>query len=427
MLEQMQRAYKTWVWVQLIQRSPLTVAENVFLTPDGRNNEKGNAKSLRRELIQSILGFDTKEKIATEATPNDEQLRYVKRVGILEADIASVQRVALYGGPKGEPRDIREEDFMCIRDDIKWARDPVTGEPLDVEKRRTQAKLFFQGVKDHMLADGMRSSGDWERKLGITLVPKTYVTKGESRDYKDMLDFTKWKDIDTILTEKNSGKLLSASIVDPSQDIYMGMDDVHAGELDLKNLGSRAFTRLTNDFLNRWQAVNIMPKLLAGLGPKMDKRVYFDDLKKMYEFERAGRGPENSAKAFYYHFARVGGEYYRGTKWGEAPILGKILGRFYPTSVAKRAWTSEYGDAWSINNMKEYIHELANQAVLPVPEVNPDGTINEYSIKRLERELLATPGWAIAEIIIIGYAIAVTATTAAALAKTKSEIEEDSR
>lgn len=430
-LEQLMRAYKTWVWVQLIQRSPLTVAENVFMTTDGRNNGKGDAWTLRRHLINKILKFDTKEKIATEATPNDEQLRYMKRVGVLEADIAAVQRVALFGGPNGEPRDIRDEDFQCIRDDPKEpVVDPKTGQPIDVEARREQARMFFAGVKEHMLATDMQKSSDWERVLGISPESKTYVTKGDSRQYDNMLHFSNWESIDNdvdrgidnILKNNNRGKLLQPSIIDPSQDIYMGMDDVHKGELDLQNLGERAYARLTNDFLNRWQAVNVMPKLLAGLRPKMNQKEYFEDLRKMYEAERAGRGPDNSAKAFYYHFARVGGEYYRGTKWASAPVLGKILGRFYPTSIAKRAWTPEFGESWSINNMRNYIHDLANQGILPVPERNPDGTINEYSIERLERELVATPYWAISEMIVIGSVILAITTMLTAATK---QIEEE--
>lgn len=425
-LEQMMRAYKTWVWVQLIQRSPLTVAENVYMTLDGRNNEKCNAWTLRRKLISDILKFDTKEKIATEATPTIEQLRYMAAVGVLETDIAAVQRVALFGGPNGEPRDIRDEDFLCIRDDpgMEVPVDPVTGKPIDVEARRTRAKLFFAGVKEYMLADDMRTSSDWEQALGISFTPKTYITKGESRQYNNMLDFAKWKDIDNILAQQNSGKLLGSSIIDVSQDVYMGMDDVHAGELDLKNLGSRAYTRLTNDFLNRWQAVNVMPKLLAGLRPKMDQKEYFKNLREMYEYERAGRGPEVSAKAFYYHFARVGGEYYRGTKWASAPFLGKVLGRLYPTSIAKRAWTPEFGDSWSINNMRHYIHDLADQGILPIRERNPDGTLNEYSIQRLERELVASPAWAVGEAVVIGLAIALVLTAAAAVKKSTEEDEK---
>ncbi|MBI4065077.1 hypothetical protein HY409_01780 [Candidatus Gottesmanbacteria bacterium] len=429
-LRKLKLAYSAWVWAQLTLRSPETVAQNVYITDTGLASADKKAPSLRKVLIKKILGIDIDTQVATERTPDQTQEQYAQRVGILQADIAVIQQAALYGGHGKTPREIIDADYDLIKDDPKNPLiDFGTGQPITAEQRIREARQYIEGVKRAVLGDNIKTIGDWQRVLGISFVTNDFSGKNS----ENMLHIANWEQIESILRGVGGGEdtvlgklgKLGEKLINRPQDIYMGMDDVRWEELDVANLGERAFARLTNDLEYRKVAVEKMMALLGEFKQHMDQKKVLQLMEEMYRAELAGRGPD-SARAFVYYFARLFGEYYRGHGLTKIPYLGQLLRRTLPwkMSVAQMVHGKDRGDVWSINNVKQFLDLVAQIGALPEKEIAENGALNKYSMERLEKELVAGRGWAILEMIIIGYAIA--AAIALAGGATKS-VEEESK
>ncbi len=422
-LNQLARAYGTWVWAQMVLRSPQTAAENVFMTEDGvQKMGKKRVSDLRKALIGEILHIDLDSQVTTEATPNASQRAYMDRITILDTDIAAIQHAALYGGSNGEPREITDDDINILKGDLD---DPEhQGQKVTEETRRQQAKAYIERVRKELLGDQWRTMRDVEQALGISFgAANVKDLKKNIVPMKDMLHIANFENIDDILAQvKQNGGRLSAELIARPQDIFMGMDDTRLGDMDISNLGARAFARLTNDLEARKTAITYMQELLGEFKPKMNEKKVFELLEKLYIAEKAGRGP-GSAQAFVYYFARLFGEYYRGDKYTKIPIVGRILQRYGPpSSVAQKVWKKEIGDVWSINNEKAFLRQVAQIGGLPMEEIEANGTHNKYSIKRLENELVAGNAWAIAEMVIIGAVLTAMMISFSAVTK---QIEEE--
>lgn len=399
------RAYKAWTWAQMTLRSPEIVAENVFSTTNGVQAEKKNAPDLRKMLIRQILGIDLDTQVSTEATPNQTQMNFMNRIAVLDVDVAAIQRAALYGGVNGAPRDIVDADYNILK---LGRKDPNNAWSVTEEQRRSQAKNYIESVHRQVLGN-WQTIGDWQRELGISFGRERAMDRqnhpkvdagGNPVFMDDMLQIANFEQIDAILA-RHGGKL-TKELLDRPQYYYMGMDDMRIEDMDITNLGERAFSRLNNDLDARQQAVGIMGKLFDEFRPHMDEKTVLKLLGDLYNVEKGGRGPD-SGRAFVYYFARLFGEYYRGDKYTKIPIVGRILQRYGPpSSIAQEIHRKEKGDVWSINNEKAWLHKVAQIAALPGEELEANGTQNKYSIERLERELVAGDAWAIAEMAIIG-------------------------
>lgn len=410
-LNQLARAYGAWAWAQMALRSPQIVAENVFMTVDGvQGMGKKRVSDLRKSLIGEILHIDLDKDVSTEATPNASQRAYMDRIAILDTDIAAIQHAALFGGPNSEPREITDDDINIINGDRET-------------ERRQQARDYIEKVRKAVLGDTWKTISDVEQALGISFgAANVKDIKGNIKPMKDMLHIANFNKIDEILAHvKQNGGRLSAELIARPQNIFMGMDDTRLGDMDIANLGERAFARLTNDLEARKIAVTQMQMLLSEFRPKMNEKAVFKLLEDMFVAEKGGRGPD-SARAFVYYYARLFGEYYRGDKYTKIPIVGRVLQRYGPpSSIAQKVWGKELGTVWSINNEKAFLHQVAQLGALSVHEIEENGTHNTYSLERLEGELVASNTWAMAEMVIIGFTLASFLIVFAATTKSTEE------
>lgn len=429
-IDNLKKAYSTWVWAQMTLRNPKAVAENVFMTPNGIQLENKSGTSLRTQLIEEILHINLAREVSTEATPNQSQRNKMARIAILESDIAAIQHAALYGGPNGEPREIKKEDYDRIIGDKVI---DGTGERIIERIRREQAQRYIEAVRDRVLGSQWKTEKDVKQALGITVSSAEVPDNVGKNIYtlNDMLHFANVNNIDDFLgdgdkkigeIQRNGGRL-TQNLINRKQSIYMNQADTRKGDLDIGNLGERAYARLTNDLLARKEAISHMQELLGEFGPKMGEKIVLTLIKKMYTAEKAGRGPDDSAKAFVYYYARLYGEFYRGHWAGKLPFLGQVLRRFGPPlSVAQSVYNKKTGDVWSINNENHWIDQIDGLGVLPYNEVEPNGKVNKYSIQRLQRELVGGNKAALAEMVFIGIFLAAMVVSFSAVTK---QIEEE--
>ena len=400
-LEMYAHGYQAWVWVQTALRSPTTVASAVRDSSETyvvRNETM--PKRLRSVVIKQILGIDIETQVKMERTPDQAHRDLMHRIELLESDVMTVQQAALYAGPDGRPRNIEGKDF----DVIKGTRDGI-----DEATRRAQAKEYCELVKKKML--GNWDEKEWERKLGFLMSNKGDLTLVHA------------KDADTILGDaKKANAILTKDLLDRRTAIHMGMEDVQWRYFDLETLGARHWARRANDLEARSNTIIGIMKYMDVLRPKPDLKEIGKLLEDIKTAEKEHYPAEGNK--FVYYMARGTGEFYRQRNLGMFPIVGKLIGGIGPIemSIAQQVYGKEYGAAaWSSNNMREFIGVVQQTTKLPYREVDPSGERHPYNIQKLQKELLASPVWAVLEIVGIGTALAALAMAFEAAKKSQEE------
>jgi predicted lactoylglutathione lyase len=403
----MERAYKTWIWLQTAYRNPNIIAENVYDSATGIFDAKINSVTVRTNILKdaNVLGIDVISQIATEANPTVKQRAVMERVSILDRDIALVQHAAMYGGESEAPREIRDTDFDLIKGQREWKHDGVT-EVISEDMRRSQAKRYVQLLHEKMFKDS--SLEQWRNRLGIEHVDGNLVIKN-------------FEQIDTLLLEnKNKGGRLTAEAIDKDRAYFMGTEDAQFRYFDVEALGERHNARLANDLESRAKAIMLAMKIWDMAKPKLDEKKYFETVQELYITEKDGRGPASADKLTKV-VVRPMAEFYRQYVMSELPIIGKILSKYNEWSMSKVVFGPEAGDAWSINNMREHIHHLQQATGMPHHRLNHDGEEELLSVEGLENELAGTKSLAIAEMVFIGSFLVMGLTGFAAYSQSKKD------
>ncbi|MBI3576535.1 hypothetical protein HY086_00660 [Candidatus Gottesmanbacteria bacterium] len=408
-IKKLTRAYKTWIWSQTLLRSP-SVAFGYLRDSDNGLFDETNPNLLRNSLIRKVLGIDVEGRLASEATAGQLGRELASRIQILIGDLSVVQRAALYGGNNHMPREIHESDFDLIRGSVTYEKDGKTF-TVSQEQRRHEALEFWKGYMDRVLKHANTSEW-WKTALGAEF------------DDKNNLVLKNWEHIDDVLANLHThGAMICTDLVDKKQYVHMGTEDVQWRYLDLAALGERHWARRANDLFQRTKSLTAQMKLLKEFRAHPDLKVIPKILEEMYNEELSGNGPD-TAWMFTYYWSRAIGQFYRQAKFAEFPILGRLASRFVPASVAQVIYGTEDGTAWSINNEKRFVHEVVQAAKLPHQRVLPDGSEYNYTEEQLTKELVATPRWALLEMIVIGYVLAGSAMALSAASKSKDDEEE---
>lgn len=408
LLDRYANAYKTWLWAQTTLRSPTIVAGHVRVPgePYMVDAKRSLPRKLRSVVIEGILGINIERDVASEATPSFDKKFLAERISLLESDVMAVQQAALLGGPDHRPRDIRDEDFALLSGDRRIAIDGRE-EVVDEATRRKQAKLYFEMVRDRMLGN-IKTTQQWKDALGVSM----------NADGK--LSISKWRDTEHVFGHANG--LLSEDLVSEKQAIHIGMEDVQWRYMDLEALGERNWARRANDLEARSNTIMAMIGHLDTIRPHPNVEEIAKSLEKVYISEK-DHDP-NEAHKFTYLWAKATGEIYRQRAFGTLPYVGRLVARFIPTSIAQIIYGVEHGAFWSVNNERQYVAAVQQFAHLPHDHIDAAGSEHPYNIHRLEKDLVATRAFAIAEMIFIGFAIAAVITAAAAASK---GIEEEGK
>lgn len=405
LLEQYSGAYKAWLWVQTTLRSPTIVAGHVRVPGETYMVDAKHSlpRKLRSVVIEEILHINVERDVASEATPSFDKKFLAERISLLESDVMAVQQAALLGGPDHRPRDIRDEDFALLSGDRRIAIDG-RAEVIDEITRRKEAKLYFEKVRDRMLGT-MKTSQQWKDAFGVEM------------DKDGKLIIGKWRDGEHVFGLAKG--LLSEDLVSEKQAIHIGMEDVQWRYMDLEALGERNWARRANDLEARSNTIMAMIAHLDTIRPHPNVEEIAKSLEKIYVSEK-DHDP-NEAHKFTYLWAKATGEIYRQRAFGGMPIVGRVAAKFMPLSIAQQIYGVEHGAFWSVNNMREYVGAVQQFAHLPHDHVDAAGNVHPYNIHGMEKDLVATRGYAIAEMIAIGFVLAAGITIFAAATKATEE------
>jgi hypothetical protein len=412
------RGYQGWIWVQTTLRSPTIVASEVR-DPSNTYELRGEKmpRRLRNVVIEEVLNeggkYKIEDKVKSEATPTPEKKALMARIELLERDVMLVQQAALYGN-NGRPRNIEARDFEAIKGTGKVIVNRVVTQEVAQATRRKQAEEYVERVKNSVLGEWHEQQ--WREKLGIP------IDVDEAHDKDDMLIINNLGKSKEILEEaQGKGALLSIELVDKKQPVHMGLEDVQWRYLDLETLGERSWARRGSDLEARATTIEAMIKHLDSLRPHPNLEEIGKSLEEIYNSEKMH--DPNEAHKFVYLMSRGTGEMYRQVVWGKVPILGRIVSKIQPSSIAQQIYGVEYGTAWSANNLREFVSVVQQSAKLPYREVDPAGNRHAYNIKKLEKEFGATRFWAFLEMGLIGSAL-VTLLTAGLAVKESLEDEK---
>lgn len=393
------KAYKTHIWVQTVMRSPTIVAGFARVPSETyQYMHENKPKLLRSVIIKRILGntYDIEANVASEATPTTQKRTLMERIELLENDVMLVQQKALTGGRDQRPRDIVDSDMNVIHGTKNGVSEAI---------RRRQAKEYITQVRSYML--GTKSASQWESDLGMHLDASNNVVIDHMGNIK------------AILASMPGSPLLTEELIDKKIPIHMGMEDVQWQYLDLQALGERSWNRRASDLMARASAIVAMQKLLSHLRPKPNLEELGKDMEEIYNQEQ-NHFPMESEK-FTYLMAKAVGEVNRQTAWAKIPFLGRIVSRLKPSSINQQVHGVEHGAAWSANNERQWVGIVQQATGLPLKEIDPNGEYHPYNIHKLEKDLNATRGVAIAEMIGLGVFIASAATILAAFTKGTEE------
>lgn len=408
--------YQAWIWVQTTMRSPTMVAGAVRDISEAGEYVVGGEKmhrKLRSVIVKQILDINIEEDVKSEQTPQQKKRDMMARIELLESDVMLLQQAALYGD-SGKPRDILQKDIELIKGERQHI---VDGKAVivDEQTRRSQAWDYVQMVRVKMLGNGDWAKTDkWEAELGT----------GWKDANLDRLVIGNTEAIHRILEPIDDRKtaLLTIDLLDKKQPIHMGLEDVQWRYLDLETLGERSWARRASDLESRANAIMAMIKHLDTLRPHPDLREMAKTLEEVYNAEK--NHDPNEAHKFVFLMAKATGEMYKQVTWGKFPLLGRLVSRVVPSSVAQQIYGTDHGAAWSTNNMHEFVGVVQQATKLPYKHVDPAGNPHPYNIHRLERELGATKLWAIVEMLGIGSVLAALLTVGLAL---KEGVEEEKK
>ena len=354
--ENFKKALQARIWVEMTMRNPLVVAHNIKVDVPGVGIEKKRKMKLHSLIVQEVLGIPLEDlaygglggKARVDASPSEDQERYMREVLDLEGDLAAVREFAIREG-----RDLKKSDFDCIKDKKRhddalkyWQR--VREVMLGTTKTEEATKLYERfglqltdrGEGENYAWDLHKIHDDKEKKSGITYTLEDIKSKAEKVIFHDR------EGREVVVPFK----LLEA--LDMKQDWIMGTDDMALGKMDLLNLGSRHWVRRGGDIASHEMGGQKVAAYLTNLVGKPDKHELVKALKEIKETYQG-----DAIEAGWTVVAELA--------WMTDRLYAFDYGRL-GSSAQLDVWKTHRGiDAWMANGRREWWDAIEHGDVLP--------------------------------------------------------------
>jgi hypothetical protein len=447
LVESYEHTYSTWIWMQATVRNPQGVASGLWADYESRANPNAANPADREPKIyhgklrskimheifntsdfikdgRSIYDIDGKplmdlvmeRDVAKTGTMNESRQRLLRRISVVDGDLAAVQRYAMNSGER--PRDMQESDFdQCIHGDHEIKVRGIVIDKVTEARRREQAKQYWKLVQKEMLGKAIGEAGSawdfnkWKEELNPTM------------DGSD-LRFGNYQRIHHILEEarhaRGSEIGLNQELLEKKLMVHYGTEDCQWDYVDMAYLGQRHWSRRGGDKLTRAKTLMAMMKSFHGLTgkPKME------DLVKIIAeigMQEKDHDPKEAAK-FASLWAGGINHIYKQRMLGGVPFAGKILPGFgVPMSIAQQRMGPHSADAWSVNNTCKFFDQIGATRVIPEDQFFDGMDFGPYTMKKLQKNMGANRFVAAMELFLIGGAILTLITMFTATAKQVSE------
>jgi hypothetical protein len=450
LVEKYKDTYTTWLWMQATMRNPQGVASALWsdyesvanpnsVNPQDRSPRQFHGK-LRSKIMHEIFTADDlrnykidgqqqplldlvmERDVAKTGTMNESRQMLLRRISIVDGDLAAVQRLAM--NKDGKPRDIDPDDFRrAIIGDREIVVRGVHVDTISEARRREQAKQYWDLVQKEMLGKALGEAGHgWDYNEWKAKIEPIWTT---GNDGKESLSFGSYKKIEDIIEEAHAAahhkNHLNHELLERKTMVHDGTEDCQWDFLDVAYLGQRHWSRRGGDKLTRAKTLMLMMKSFHGLTgkPKME------DLVKIIAeigMQEKDHDPKEAAKFASLWAGAING-IYKQRALGGVPFAGKILPSFHvPMSIAQERMGTHSAVAWSVNNTCQFFDQIGATRVIPEDQFFDGIDFGPYTMKKLEKNMGANRWLAASEMFLIGGAILFVLTSLTAFTK---QVEEE--
>jgi hypothetical protein len=439
LVESYKNTYSAWIWVQTVMRNPQGVASAQWADYEDKGTGKIYHGKLRSKIMHEVFNktdlknfkingeilsnLVVERDIASSGTMPEDRKLLMRRVAVVDGDLAAVQRYAMNNGIR--PEDIKDEFFnICIKGTYTLTDfRGVKIDEINVERRREQARLYWNMVQREMLGKAVGDAGPgWDFTRWQTELQPHWDNNKKGEPSK--LRFTNPENIRHIIenahTEAGREIGLNQELVEKKLLVHFGTEDCQWQNLDLAYLGERHWSRSGGDFLTSAKTTMKMMQAFHGMvgKPKMEELV-----KIVQEIGMQGKDydPKDAAMRASLWAGGIN-QIYKQRRLGGFPIIGKILPTLgVPMSIAQEVMGAHSADNWSMNNQVKYSDLLAATRVIPEERFFNGMDYGEWTMKKLRKDMGASRILAALEMLIVGYVISAMVVAAAAAAKQTSD------
>ena len=420
--EKLARAHNAMVWLQMVEWNPLLVARNLNLR---RQNENGVFLdvTLRHHILDRLLGINLlRSDYRDNKTPNDTMRDELRRIAVLEADVAAVREKLING---------QEHPRAVTLADIEGPDSAIKGDYIDPETkttyvrgaitwnehyRRQNVKKYFEMVHEEVTGELL----DWTpgqtnhhtqhimHHIGVYMNPHDPTDRKIHINWNNVLGHGSDHNIEHVHSRDDPTRHGLQDLVFRERNWLEATDDTSWRQLDLLNLGARQFLRRAGDLASHSEGNQELANYLNLLSGKPDMDKLVEQLQKS-KAAFMGDGVDQAWKTGYL-FSQATGRLFEsrvmGSTWLADTFVGRMMMPFTSSCLAEDIYGSHHADNWTSNERRKWVDKMIDARILPPDALDAFGNRYEFNAHRLQRELNARDVNVIWETMAMGVAAA---------------------